>query len=1001
MLLVLGLAAAPFLSVLAEPCVLSAALFADVCATAPAPKTKVTFRGKPVRPVRADISQTWLYACDGEQMLLTGVPGRNSWRAVCTGGGWKIDGKEPESFQNTAGYLRGTIDPEPFASDETAKIDRRIRDVFFGNAVRAALKRRPPSVGTEVACGGVRVHPSPGSATGLWFYEKDGNQLLLIGRRGERSWRAVVAGGDWTIDGQPLAERTNAAGYLRGTIDPARMPYDRFRILPNTPQIAPAIAREMIVHDWRCRDGLDTPCESRALDEILYVLRSRARETGVTTLPPATGDMKEWLALHEAIRAEALKKLPAKPILFVKAAHGIMSHQLTQVLGWRSRPGGGLFVLEEPGRSMKTRDVTPPNLKPGSFSYPDLSFDGKKMLFSYCDTTSTPVSVEEQRRIYLKDPRPLPMFHIYEAALAGGPARALTSKPGVEDYAPIYLPDGDVFYCSTMRGGFHRCGTGPCPVYTTSRMGPNGEDPHTLSWHETHEWTPALLHDGRVLYTRWDYTDRNGVLYQQLWASRQNGTGVRIVYGNNTWNPDGFWEARPVPGSKKIMGIGGPHHAMSAGTVILLDPDKGVDFFGPLTRLTPEVRVTESESDVRFGPPNPADIAFDYEAPGFWHGAGISDPNRNQTETVMEKRWPGLTYKSPWPFTETEFLTSFSFEPLYGEPGGNPPNGYGLYFCDAHGNRELLYRDPYMSSLWARPVEARPVPPTVQSPPDKALAARDAGTFLLSDVSISWPGKFPEDRPITALRIFRALPKETPDIDSPKMGAGLGSIGRDVLGTVPVEKDGSAYFELPARTPVYFQALDKSGRAIQTMRSIVYLQPGERESCIGCHEDRHQAPPAPKATLAAKRAPSVPKAGPVGSRPFNFVKLVQPVLDRHCVKCHDGSDPKRPSLKATRTRQWKNCVAGWTNYDNDTTESFCTLIKHVRYSSWAQEPRHNDEPLTYPLTFGAIPSPLTKRLDAGHGGVKLTPEERERLDLWMDSNGAMWGTYDRDKQWDY
>ena len=202
-------------------------------------------------------------------------------------------------------------------------------------------------------------------------------------------------------------------------------------------------------------------------------------------------------------------------------------------------------------------------------------------------------------------------------------------------------------------------------MFTLARMGPNGENPHSISFHETHEWTPALLPDGRLLYTRWDYVDRNAVLYQQLWTARPDGGGVRIYYGNNTWNPCGTWEARPVPGSTKVMAIAGPHHGMSAGSVVLIDTLKGVDGTAPLTRLTPEVRFPESEEPLAHAPKQVKDIAFDYVPTKFWSG-GIPDPNRNQVPTVQEKRWPGHTFKSPWPLSETTFLASYSYDRLLG-----------------------------------------------------------------------------------------------------------------------------------------------------------------------------------------------------------------------------------------------------------------------------------------------------------------------------------------------
>ena len=130
----------------------------------------------------------------------------------------------------------------------------------------------------------------------------------------------------------------------------------------------------------------------------------------------------------------------------------------------------------------------------------------------------------------------------------GSNLHQLTDDP-YDDFAPRYLPNGKLLFLSTRRGGYHRCGAGPCPVYTLATADADGSHAHSISYHETHEWDPAVLNDGRIVYTRWDYVDRNAVHYQQLWACRPDGSHVTAFYGNNTLNPVGVWEARPVPGS--------------------------------------------------------------------------------------------------------------------------------------------------------------------------------------------------------------------------------------------------------------------------------------------------------------------------------------------------------------------------------------------------------------------------------------------------------------------
>ena len=827
----------------------------------------------------------------------------------------------------------------------------------------------------RVTFNGNAVQPSFGSVAGVWFWSCGDAQLLLLGVEGRSGWRAVACGAGWALDGEAIPEGTRT---LARSLVPERAPFDAGPV-KGSPPLAGAVADALVEWDWRLQDGIGTPRETRTFAEAVVPLRARFRKAGLGAPPKESADETEWRALHVALRAHALKRLAGKKILFGKFVPGRMSHQLTQCLGHRARPGGGLFVLDDPS-AMRPREITPPNLPAGSFLNPELSPDATKVLFSYSPVgagreSTHPVS-NASPFSYTRMPIEMEnVYNVYEAPLTGGPARRLTSD-GFDDLFPMYLPGGDVVFSSTRRGGYHRCGRGPCPVFTLARMGPNGESPRSISFHETHEWTPALLPDGRLLYTR--------VLYQQLWTARPDGGGVRIYYGNNTWNPCGTWEARPVPGSTKVMAIAGPHHAMSAGSVVLIDTLKGIDGEPPITRLTPEVRFPESEEPLAHAPRKPEEIAFDYVPKKYWAG-GIPDPDRNKTPTVQEKRWPGHTFKSPWPLSETTFLASYSYDRLLGEPGGNPPNQYGIYLCDADGGRELIYRDPRISSLWARPVEPRTLPPLAHSSVDVSLAARDAGTFALGKVTEAWPVAFPTNRPITALRIFHIINKTTPHIDKPKVGAGLGSVGREVLGTVPVESDGSAYFEVPARMPVYFQALDKDGHAVQTMRSLVYLQPGERESCLGCHEDRRKSASVPAQALALQRAPSRIAPEVSGARPFNFLKLVQPVLDAKCVKCHDGTRPKCPSLKGD--------PEGWA------CKSFNVLVKHVAYSSW-NAPHNNYEPLTEPLRFGALGSPLLKRIESGHGGVKLTDDELHRLILWMDSNGACWGTFDKDKQRD-
>ena len=665
-------------------------------------------------------------------------------------------------------------------------------------------------------------------------------------------------------------------------------------------------------------------------------------------------------------------------LLFVKHAPGVMSHQLTQVYGYCARPGGGLFVLDAPGRSMKTRDITPRNLPLGSYMTPELSFDGKTLYFAYCETPSTPKTWRDPETMERR-------FHLYKTSLdkilAGDnvDATRLTDGP-YDDFSPLLLPDGDLIFCSTRRGGFHRCGAGPCYVYTLTRSKGDGSDARPISFHETNEWNPTLMSDGRVVYTRWDYVDRDAVYYQNLWSARQDGTDVRIHYGNNTFNPCGLWESKAIPGSSKTLAIAGPHHGMSAGTVVTIDVSRGVDGSEPLERLTPEVRFPEGEAPLPSVPQLPHLSDFDYVPTGFWQATREAE---RAEQTVEERRWPVHTFKSPLPLSEKYFVASYSYDKLIGEAGPNIPNQYGVYCCDAFGNRELVYRDPNISSVWALPIRPRPVPPVSASTLDET--ARDAesstGTFFLQNVYESWPTKLPAK--IKSLRIVQVLPKTTPNANQPTVGAANASPGKQVLGTVPVEEDGSAHFEVPACKPLLFQALDENGRMVQGMRSLVYLQPGESAGCVGCHEDRTAAVPSAK-TIASTKKPTQIEPGPDGSKPFSFPILVQPVLDKKCVSCHNAE-------KAEGGVDLTSAPEG------AYTKSYNALAKLVPFSAWGN-PDGNFEPLTEPDRFGSRPSRLTKLLNDGHYDVKLDADDWERLNTWQDVNALFYGTFNVEDQ---
>jgi hypothetical protein len=741
-----------------------------------------------------------------------------------------------------------------------------------------------------------------------------------------------------------------------------------------------AIEQELVEWDWRMQDGIDTRREPRTWNAAIEVLFQRGDElvrdllqagAPLGELPDRWSALRNawqslagkqaseteweslWRSVHRLRRQIALANPLANvgPLLFVKHVPSNFSHQLTQYYGMCARPGGGVFVLDAPGESMRCRPLA--SLPVGSFTHPEVSWDGRRVMFAYCPVDAAPTDREAHQ-----DRR----YHLFEMAADGSNLRQLTDGP-YDDFSPRYLPDGKILFLSTRRGGFHRCGRGPCPVYTLAVAEADGSRPRTISFHETHEWDPAVLNDGRIIYTRWDYVDRNAVYYQQLWSARPDGSDVRAYYGNNTFNPVGVWEARSVPNSKLVMATAGPHHAMTAGSIILVDVERGGDGPQSITRLTPDVLFPESEFPVQQ-----------------WHApAGVSTPPAVPAE---EMRWPGHCYRTPYPLSERYFLAAYSFDPLIGEPHANPANMFGIYWVDRFGNKELLYRDLHVGSLWPTPLRGRTSPPALVSRLQPGTP--DEGTFFVQDVRESWP-RLPQDTRIEGLRVLQVLLKTTPHANTPKVGLANASPGKQVLGTVPVEPDGSAYFRAPAGVPLLFQALDGRGMAVQTMRSLTYLQPGEHATCVGCHAYPTRTPNPRLSSLASHRQPSVIQPGPDGSRPFSFPILVQPVLDKHCVRCHRGNEPAGNVVLTGDPR-------------GEFSASYQALAPLVSFSQWSGPPQANAEPQTRPDQFGARGSRLTKLLLEEHHGVKLSADDLQRLVIWMDANALFYGTFDPAEQ---
>ncbi len=729
--------------------------------------------------------------------------------------------------------------------------------------------------------------------------------------------------------------------------------------------------RAMVEEDWTSREQRwgRTPESPQALREAvtragrlleylrdgLGVPRLAARKAALANWRKAADqceslDSTRRLALYRQVRWFTRELvlghplLAGKPLLFMKRNRFIcqMLHEYTGYFyDYGDVTGGGLCLLEQPGFSLKTRDLIQSRLPKGNFTTLALSYDARTIYFAFAERADQkPDFFSPQRRC----------FHLYAVEADGTNLRQLTEGPN-DDVDPCPLPDGGLAFMSSRRGGFARCNNAwePTISFTLHRIDANGGNVRRLSAHETSEWHPFVMNDGQLVYIRWDYVDRSAANFHGLWTCHPDGAAVASLFGNYTMRITACYQPRPIPGSDRILFVAGAHHADVGGSLVLLDPHRvkfdaknGEDLFDAIETLTPEICFPES--------------------------AG----------------WPKSYFHSPWPLSEQCFLVSFSLDPLPGMSSTKKDTRTGLYYFDRFGNLELLYRDPVISSMYPIPLMPRARPPELAQTREAELGQE--GEFLLADVRRSFFA-MPAGRGICQLRVFQVLPKtDTHMANDPRLGHANAESARMLLGTVPVEKDGSAYFRAPAGKPLYFQAVDELGRAVQSMRSVAYLQPGERRGCVGCHETPGTAA-VNRSSLAFRRPPSTLQSGPEGSCPLSYPLLVQPVLDRRCVRCHDGQEgPGKSKLALTGDTAKK------------FSRSYENLKPYLRWYEWGGA--SISQIATHPGHIGADESPLARILDdATHQPeVRLTDTDRRSLHLWLDANVPFYGTYTREEQ---
>ncbi len=555
----------------------------------------------------------------------------------------------------------------------------------------------------------------------------------------------------------------------------------------------------------------------------------------------------------------------------------------------------------------------------GGVRDPQVHYDGRKVLFSYRRGGSD-------------------YYHLYEINVDGTGLRQLTDGP-FDDIEPTYLPDGSIVFCSSRCNRWVLCWK--VPVAILYRCDADGGNIEMLSSNAVTENTPAVLPDGRILYTRWEYVERSQLAYHHLWTINPDGTGQMAYFGN--MHPTGMHHnvaqrvgrevrydnvpgdvamlgAKPIPGTRKVVSIFSPGHGRREhkGFVTVVDPRRGPDHQPSARRIH-----------------------------------------------------PGGDWRDPHPVAADRFLVARANE---------------LHLMDLEGNTQLLHRlagDPPAMMLH-EPSPVRPRPRERLAAP-RSDAAQAVGHLILADAAAgrNMDGVAPGE--IRKLLVLEQLPgpfHNSPGFDGLSLW-GTFSLHR-ILGTVPVEPDGSAFFEAPAMRSLFFVALDEHDLAVKKMQSFVTVQPGETTGCVGCHEPRIVAPANPgRATLAAlQRRPS--RIEPIAGMPeiVDFRRHLQPILDRHCIGCHNARDRAGElSLEAG---------PGMPSHGRGRVySSYVALVQRLGFVADGRN-AHGNRP---PRSMGSSASKLMTRIDGSHNDVAVSAEEAALLRLWLDSGAAANGTY--------
>lgn len=521
-------------------------------------------------------------------------------------------------------------------------------------------------------------------------------------------------------------------------------------------------------------------------------------------------------------------------------------------------------------------------------------------------------------------------YNLYELDIDGTGLKQLTFGKKWDDFGPEYLPDGGIIFVSSRGKRFIPCNHSPgAQIF---RMNSDGSDILCLSANNVRDDRPTIMPNGQILYDRWEYVDTAIGSYRDLWTMNPDGTNQQILYGGTVHPPEPGWgkcDAMPIPGADgKVACIFSPStwgFRENMGNLMVVDIKAGPD---------------DPSAAKRIGPSQ-------YDRHISWGGKG-------------EKG-----FRDPYPLSEDCFLVA---------------KNKSLFVIDGQGTLQEFYcgkkmvHDPRVIGPRQHEVVVAP----------RIDRQKSMGQFVLADIYRGRPGEMDgvKEGTIKKLLVLEDLPKPVSYYSLPGMISQDGTHTlRRVLGTVPVEADGSASFEAPPLRSLYFVALDENDIAIKRMQSYTMVMPGETQGCVGCHEPRTTSvsPMRGNTLLALKRRPSKIERSPGVPEVFHYPRDIQPIWDRHCVSCHSAEKPEGHVILTGDRNEW-------------FTQSYYTLFAYDQISVMLG--RYRSEFRSHkPYGFGTGASPLMQKIDGSHHDVRLSQEEHDKVRLWIEASAYFTGSY--------